>query len=417
MNGPRIPETDPQIDLEAKSFNQSLFFWLSILGVILFFGCVHQIQLANSKNKLPPGIPVTQAIAKSAQVPVYITALGSVIPTYSVTVRTQINGQLMQVLFREGQMVKKGDLLAVIDERPYLAQLTQYQGELERDTALYKNALIDLKRYQTLWKQNSISQQQYATQQSLVQQYEGAIKVDQGLIQATQVNLIYCRIISPVDGRIGLRLIDPGNFVQTTDTTGIAIINTLNPITVVFTIAEDYIPRVLNQIYTDKTLVVQAFDRQQNKLLATGNLLTIDNQIDTTTGTVKLKAQFANDTNRLFPNQFVNVRLLVKTLQNTTVIPTAALQYTTNGIFVYKLNNDLTVKINPVKVGITFGADTAIHSGVKPGEQVIVEGTDKLVDGSRVSLVNQSAQIKTAIAGHKNGYFDQWRSLLKTVWA
>lgn len=380
----RVPKRTP--------LNQKLGFWIVLLLAIIIGMIIWNNNSTNKNNRGPKGTPVIPAVAKSSNVPVYITALGSVTPTYTVTVRTQVNGQLMTVLFREGQMVKKGDLLAEIDQRPFLAQLTEYQGQLIRDTALYENAKIDLKRYQTLWKQDSIAQQQFATQQSLVRQYEGAMKTDEGLIQTTQVNLIYCHITSPIDGRIGLRLVDPGNFVQTSDTNGIAIINMLNPITVVFTIPEDYIPDVLYKINANVPLTVEAFDRQQNRLLATGSLLTIDNQVDTSTGTVKLKAQFQNEKNMLFPNQFVNVRLLVKVLENATVVPTAAIQHSTKGTFVYRLNHDSTVTIKPVTVGVTTDDSTTVSNGVNPGDSVIVEGADKLVDGASVVLADKQQQ-------------------------
>ncbi|BCA94807.1 hypothetical protein TUM19329_11680 [Legionella antarctica] len=286
-------------------------------------------------------------------------------------------------------MVKIGDLLAQIDPRPYEALLTQYEGNLKRDTALLANAKIDLKRYQKLWKQDSVSQQTLATQIALVEQYEGAIKIDQGLIQGTKVNLIYTRIISPVDGRIGLRLVDPGNVVQTNDTNGIAVVNTLNPITVIFTLPEDNVPQILPQVYSDQKLVVQVFDRQQNKLLSTGTLLTIDNQINQSTGTVKLRAIFDNKDNKLFPNQFVNARILIETLHQATVVPTAAIQHSiTKGNFVYLVNKNNTVTVRPIITGAASENETVIKSGVKPGQSVVVEGADKLRNGSKVAVGN-----------------------------
>jgi multidrug efflux system membrane fusion protein len=336
-------------------------------------------------------VAVVAAVAKNRNVPIYLSALGSVIPQYSVTVRTQINGILMQVPFKEGQMVKKGDLLAQIDSRPYEALLTQYQGDLKRDTALLANAKIDLKRYQTLWKQDSVSQQVLATQISLVEQYEGAIKIDQGLIEGTKVNLIYCRITSPVDGRVGLRLVDPGNIVQTADTNGIAIVNTLNPITVIFTLPEDNVQQIIPQVYANKTMYVDAYDRQQNRLLAKGTLITIDNQINQTTGTVKLRATFTNKDNKLFPNQFVNVKILVQTLSKATLLPTAAIQHSiTTGDFVYVLNKNNTVTVKSVKTGPVSGNDTVIIGGVVPGQSFVVEGADKLRNGSQVIVGHSS---------------------------
>lgn len=362
-------------------------FWL-LMGVIIFVILIMALQYFNSlRKKRGPAQPVVVANVISKDMPVYLSGLGAVTPTYSVTVRTQINGQLLQVYFKEGQTVKVGDLLAQIDPRPYEAQLLQYQGQLERDQALLANAQLDLTRYEKLWKQDSVSKQTLDTQHALVKQYEGNVKSDEGLIQATKLNLTYCRIVSPVNGRIGLRLVDPGNYVQTTDTNGIAVINTLNPITVVFTLPEDDIPQIQKQINTGRTLEVKAYDRTQTQLLATGYLLAIDSQIDPSTGTVKLKAQFANDDSTLFPSQFVNVKFLIDTIKNATVVPTAAVQYGTQGPFVFLLDNkDKRVNIRPVKVGITVGDNTVVTSGILPHQHVVIEGTDKLVDGSYVTI-------------------------------
>jgi membrane fusion protein, multidrug efflux system len=325
-------------------WHRRLRWWLLILAIITIYViyCYLAGWSANQKARDSQKAPVITAKAQVKDIPVYLTALGSITPTYNVTVKTQINGTLQQVLFREGQFVKAGDVLAQIDPRPYQAQLIQFEGQLTRDQALLANALIDLKRYQTLWKQDSISQQTLATQQSLVIQYQGAVQIDKGQIAGAKINLIYCRITSPVDGRVGLRLVDPGNFVQTSDTGGIAVINTLNPITIIFTIPEDNILDVQNKIYAGTPLAVDAYDRQQTTLLASGTVLTIDNQIDQNTGTVKLRAQFNNDQYHLFPNQFVNVRMLVNTIKQAIVVPTAAIQFSTKGKFVYLVNEDET---------------------------------------------------------------------------
>jgi multidrug efflux system membrane fusion protein len=371
-----------------RPFNQKRRFWLAILIIaagLSFYQYRHASTYANAQNKtqtLVVAAPVT-----TSDIPVYISALGSVTPRYTVTVRSQINGLLMRVLFVEGQNVKQGDLLAEIDSRPYEAALTQNEGQLQRDSAQLANAKIDLKRYKTLWNQDSVAQQTLATQAALVQQLEGTVKLDEGLVAATKVNLIYCKIISPIDGRIGLRLVDPGNLVQTSDTNGIAVVTMLSPITVIFSIAEDYIPEVMQKLNNNQTLTVQAFDRQQNRLLATGQLLTANNQVDTSTGTVSLRAQFENTDNALFPNQFVNVRLLVKTLLNAVVVPTAAIQNTAKGNLVYVLSADQkTVIATPVVTGITTDTVTTINSGLTPGQSVIVEGTDKLTNGATVKL-------------------------------
>lgn len=378
-----------RVAVNSKKNNQPLYrqrrFWTALLAILLLLILVRacNIFLSNRNRNVPlPPVVLAQAVTKN--VPIYLYALGSVTPTYSVTVRTQINGQLMRVLFKEGQMVKAGDLLAEIDDRPYQAQLTQNEGQYARDQAQLANALIDLKRYQVLWKQDSVAQQTLATQKALVKQLQGTLKLDEGLLQVAKVNLVYTKITSPISGRVGLRLVDPGNFVQTSDTNGIAVVNLLNPITVVFTLPEDNIPAVMQQINAKKTLTVDALDRQQNKLLAVGKLLTIDNQIDTSTGTVKLKAQFDNKQNQLFPNQFVNVRLLIQTLHNAIVVPTAAVQHSTTGNFVYIYNQDQTVSAKPVVTGVTFDDSTVITSGVAAGQSVVTEGADQLTDGMKV---------------------------------
>ncbi|KTD64949.1 efflux RND transporter periplasmic adaptor subunit [Legionella shakespearei] len=383
-----------QTKQQLKKPYTSSDFWLivslivMVLSLIWFFYAMRQ-----PKENSPKPLAVVSAKATSRDVPVYLSALGNVTPTYKVTVKTQINGILQQVLFKEGQLVKTGDLLAQIDPRPYEALLTQYEGNLKRDKALLANAKIDLKRYQTLWRQDSIAQQTLATQQALVEQYEGAIKIDEGLIQSTKVSLIYCRIISPIDGRIGLRLVDAGNVVQTGDTTGLAEITTLNPITVIFALPEDNVPQIIPQVYADKTLEVQAYDRQQNKLLATGTLLTIDNHIDPSTGTVRLRATFDNKENTLFPNQFVNVKLLVQTLTKATLVPTQAIQHHLASDFVYLLRPDQTVTVQPVVAGPASGNETVIMQGLKPGQEVITEGTDKLKDGAKVEVQKPSSAL------------------------
>ena len=364
--------------------SQGWLLCIATLIILLFLMTYHRSKPIQTTAALP----VVVTTAQHKNIPVYISALGNVTATYTVTVKTQINGLLMKVLYKEGQWVKKGDLLAEIDQRPLLAQLTQYQGQLLRDQALLANALIDLKRYQRLWKQDSISQQTLATQESLVQQYEGAVELDQGLIQSTKVDLMYCRIISPINGRVGLRLVDPGNFVQTSDTTGLLVITTINPITVIFTIPEDDVQSILPQIYAKKKIKIQAFDRKQDKLLATGTLLTIDNVINTTTGTVRLRAKFANKDNKLFPNQFVNIKLLVQNLKHVVVVPTAAIQHGITEDYVYRLNPDSTVTSRTIKTGITSGDESVIQKGLTIGEKVVIDGADKLTSGAKVKIAD-----------------------------
>lgn len=366
--------------------------WVFVILVILICLFIYSRSGSSAKPKPPLPTPVALAAAQQKNVPVYIPALGTVTADESVTIRTQINGQLLRVLFTEGQMVRKGTPLAQIDPRPYQAQLAQYEGELMRDKALLDNARIDLKRYEVLWKQNAIAQQTLATQQSLVKQYEGAVALDQGLIQSARLNLVYCYITSPINGRIGLQQVDEGNYVQTSDVNGLALITSLNPITVIFSIPEDTIFQVMSQLRAGKSLTAVAYDRTQNKLLGKGVLLAVDSAIDTATGTVNLKAQFNNEKNTLFPNQFVNIKLRVDTLRQAIVIPTAGVQHRTEGTFVYLTENRQSVSLQPVTTGITDGENTVITHGLLPGQVVVVEGADKLIPGAAIMVPDSPAK-------------------------
>lgn len=360
-------------------------FWFMVACIISMLLLLNHCSSYQRKHKKDRSMPVVAASAAARDVPVYLSALGSVSPTDSVIVRTQISGQLIRVLYKEGQLVKVNDLLAEIDPRPYEAQLTQYEGQLARDRALLANARVDLQRYQDLWRKDSVAKQTLDTQASLVKQDEGVVKLDEGLLQATQVNLTYTKIISPIDGRIGLRLVDPGNYVSPSDTTGIAVINSMNPINVVFSIPEDNVPEVMTQMNASQPLSVEVYDRSQTTLLDKGQLLTIDNQIDPTTGTVKLKAQFENKNNLLFPNQFVNVKLLLKILRNATVIPTAAIQHGAQNDFVYVVDENDKVSVKPVTLGVTVDENTVV-TGINVGQSVVVEGADKLTEGETVKI-------------------------------
>jgi membrane fusion protein, multidrug efflux system len=329
---------------------------------------------------------VDAAKAFKGNIGVYVTGLGAVTPIYTVTVKTQVNGQLMNVYYKEGDIVHKGDTLAEIDPRPYQAQLTQYQGQLQRDQAALENARIDQARYETLIKQNAIPEQQLATQIATVKQDEGTVKNDEGLIQAVNVNLAYCHITAPITGRIGLRLVDPGNIVQTSDTTGLLVITQLQPISVIFTISEDQLPAVYKRMNAGQTLPVDAFDRDMMTKLSSGTLTTIDNEIDQSTGTVKLRATFNNSRNELFPNQFVIARLLQQEKRNVILVPSVAVQRNAENTSVYVVKPDSTVTVRQVKIGTSDDTDTEIDSGVNAGEVVVLTGVDKLQEGSKVTV-------------------------------
>lgn len=348
-------------------------------------------------------VPVASATAQKGDIGVTLNALGTVTPLATVTVRTQINGQLVQVAFQEGQTVRKGDFLAEIDPRPYQLQLEQAQGQLLHDQALLKNAELDVARYRTLVAQDSIAKQTLDTQEALVRQLQGTVRVDQAQVDNANLNLTYCHIISPVTGRVGLRLVDQGNYVQTSDANGLVVITQIQPITVIFTLPEDNLPAVLKRLNAGATLEVTAYDRSQTTKLATGQLMTIDNQIDTTTGMVKLRAQFDNDDGMLFPNQFVNVRLLLDMLHDATIAPVSAIQRGAPGTYVYLVRPDGTVAVRPVKLGPTAGERVAIESGLAPGDVVVVDGADKLRDGAKVTLPGTSGPAEaTGDTGQRN---------------
>ncbi len=331
-------------------------------------------------------IAVSVATVGKGNMGEYIEAIGTVTPVYTVTVASRVVGQLTKVAYKEGQIVHKGDLLAVIDPRPYQAVYLQAQGQLQRDQAALENARIDLVRYQTAIKQNAIPEQQLATQVATVHQDEGTIKLDQGNLDAAKVNVDYTRITSPIDGRVGLRTVDPGNIVPANGTTGIATITQLQPITVIFTMAEDFISDVVTQMRAGHKLRVDALSRDDQSELSQGTVLTLDNQIDTSTGTVRVRATFANKDNKLFPNEFVNAKLLVQMLMGVNIVPTAAIQHNNEISFVYVVNmQKKTVESRDINVATSDGTNAAV-TGVTPGETVVTDGFDKLQEGSKIVI-------------------------------
>ena len=364
-----------------------------VIGLVVVIGLwliVSAFMKPKKKAGPAPAIPVAEGETKTGSINVFLDELGTVTPVYTVTVASRVAGELTEVRYKEGQQVKKNELLAVIDPRPYVAVLLQSQGQLSRDQAALKNARIDLTRYQNAFKEHAVPQQTLATQEATVEQDEGTVKVDQGNLAAAQVNVDYTKIVSPIDGRVGLRLVDPGNIVPANGTTGIAVITQLQPITVIFTISEDNLAQVVEQMGLGRTLAVKALDRTKQRQLADGTLLTVDNQINTTTGTVRARASFANTHNELFPNQFVNVRLLVKTLSDVTLVPEAAIQRNNDAAFVYVIQADGSVKQQNIKIIATEGQVSAA-TGVDTGVKVVTDGFDRLQNGSKVSIRAQQA--------------------------
>jgi multidrug efflux system membrane fusion protein len=357
---------------------------LAILAAIFAIGFLVR-TLSKPKPKPTGGqpVPVATAPVKIGNVEVYLDALGTVTPVYTVTVVSRVAGAITEIHFKEGQIVKNDDLLAVIDPRPYEAALIQAQGQLARDQALLNNARIDLVRYQNAYQEHAVPQQTLATQQATVDQDEGIVKLDQGNLAAASVNVDYTHIRSPIAGRVGLRNIDLGNVVAANGTSGLCVITQLKPITVIFTIAEDALDEVTAGMKTGQPLKVLALDRAKEHQLATGTLITVDNQVNVTTGTVRARATFPNTDDELFPSQFVNARLLVKTLSQVNVVPQAAIQRNNDVAFVYVVQADGSVKSQNIKIQATEGETSAV-TGVNPGDVLVTDGFDKLQNGSKV---------------------------------
>jgi multidrug efflux system membrane fusion protein len=344
--------------------------------------------------------PVVAAPVRTGSINVHIYALGTVTPLRVVTVRSRVDGQLMRVHFREGELVTQGQLLAEIDPRPFNVQLKQAEGQLARDQALLANARLDLERYRTLLAQDSIAKQLVDSQASLVQQYEGVVKTDQSQVDNARLQLTYARVPAPISGRVGLRLVDPGNIVRSGDAGGLVVIAQLAPIGVLFTVPQDSLPALMKRVHSGATLRVEAWDREQKNRLAVGQLLAVDNLVDVSTGTVKLKASFRNDAGELFPNQFVNVRLRLETLKDQTLIQQTAVQRGGRGLFVYVVQDDMTVSARPVTLGIADGSRVAVLKGVEAGDRVVIDGIDRLREGARVRIA-QRPEFKPTVDGKR----------------
>ena len=359
----------------------------AVLAYVIFPRLTHgQAKRAAPAQAAARDIPVAAAPAEIGDISVYLTGLGTATALKTVAVQSRVDGQLINVAFREGQLVRQGDLLAELDPRPFQVQLAQAEGQAAKDEAALENARVDLGRYQVLVEQDSAPRQQLDAQAAAVHQLEGTLKSDQAQIQSANLNLTYSRITAPITGRVGLRLVDPGNIVHAADQKGLVVITELQPIALLFAIPEDNLQQVLSQTRAGRRLRVEAFDRDLKTKIADGSLLSVDNQIDQTTGTVKLKAEFANRDGALFPNQFVNARLVVDTIRGAVIVPTAAIQRDAQATFVYIVKSDNTVETRNVEIRHTEGDRTAISSGVKAGERVVIDGVDRLQQGAKVEI-------------------------------
>jgi multidrug efflux system membrane fusion protein len=383
------------LQIETRFAFRDLRLRLSAVGVALICASLFACSGSDAKQQKAQAAsphPVSVAIAQvqKQDAPVYLVGLGSVSAFYTANIKSRVDGQIMRVNFNEGQVVKEGDLLIVIDPRPYQVQLEQMQAQLFKDAASLRDARLNLDRFTTLIPSGSIAQQQVDTQKSTVDQLDGQVRTDQAQIDNAKLQIVYCNITAPFNGRVGLRQVDPGNIVHAADTNPMLILTQLQPIAVIFTLPEDQLPTVAQHM-KNSTLLVEAYSRDNLTKLATGKLQTIDNQIDPTTGTAKLKAVFDNKDNQLWPNQFVNANLLLETRKNSTVLPTAAILRGPQGAFVYAVKPDKTVEARAVEISLTQGNTTVVTSGLNPGDTVVTDGQDKLQTGSKIEARNSGS--------------------------
>ena len=389
--------------MSDSSFSRSRFRWLAYAGVIVGLGAAvwffafrkpvpkdRPVQPAWAGTEYPLPTPVRTVPAEARALPVHLKAIGTVTPMNTVTVKSRVEGQLLRIAFEEGQEVQRGDLLAEIDPAPYRIRLAQVEGQLQQNAARLKSARSDLDRIRELHEQNLVTLQQLEVQQALVAEREGAVAADQAQVDDAKLQVAYTRIEAPIGGRVGLRRMDAGNLVREGDANGLVVITQTRPIFVTFTIPEVKLQAVLDPVRAGEILSVEAWDRRETAVLATGVLKTVDNQIETATGTLKLKAEFSNEDERLFPNQFVNVRMRVRTLEQAVVIPSAAVQFGSRGTYVYVIDAENKASVRDIVLGPTEGTEQAVLKGLKPGEAVVLEGLDRLREGRRVVIANDA---------------------------
>ena len=397
----KIPSITPTIKRprRARVVLTAVLMLLLLAGIIWWAKQKTALQETNNQRNGTPMSIVPETVGRG-DIGINLNALGTVTSLGTVTIRSQISGYLTRIVFKEGDEVKKGDLIAEIDSRPYEAALAQAKGQLARDEALLKGAQVDLTRYQNLAAQKAVPSQQLDTQVALVAQYQGTVEADRAAVKSAEVNLQFCRILSPLEGRVGLRQVDQGNYVTPGDANGIVVITQLHPISVLFTLPEDNLQAVAKRLRDGAVLPVTAYDRGSVNKIAEGTLQTFDSQIDPTTGTIKLRAEFSNDERTLFPNQFVNIRLLLDTHKGVITISTSGIQRGVPGTFVYLINADDTVSVRPVQLGITDGDRVEVQSGLVPGDRIVIDGADKLREGAKI-VVRPPTNVGTS-AGNAN---------------